>query len=410
MILKCVKKDLLRRMKSPMGSLIMMSIPVILSGIIGLTFGGGPSQFPVIHVLVEDHDNGIVSGLLKGAFNQGELAELIVLESVTTNGRVQIDKGNASALLIIPENFSRDVINQVPTTLTLVKNPSEQIAPQIVFDVIDTFALVFAEVAGVFSNPLAMIMAAVQNTDVLSDSLMSDLSIDIKHTFEQVSEYIFPPAIKIEEVSIGTGKPRMNIFAYFFPGMLILGMLFVAEICWRDLLIERDQGTMDRLLGNGVPVRSLLLSKGLSGMIFSFVSFAILIVAGRWIFDIHWGGFWAITALLAVLCYACMGLLAGIYGFVRTQQQGGAVSAVVIMLMSLLGGSLFPISGLPEIVQMIGRFTVNYWGVEGFNTLILHGGGLNQLGYPLLILACYGTAGLILGIAGMQYHLNKGNH
>jgi len=192
--------------------------------------------------------------------------------------------------------------------------------------------------------------------------------------------------------------------------MLIMGMLFVSEICWRDLLMERDQGTLDRMLGNGVSVASVLLSKALSGILFCFVSFAILIVAGRWIFGIHWGGFWAVSILLAGLCYACMGLLAGVYGFVRTQQQGGAISAVIIMMMSLLGGSLFPISGLPQIVRVIGRFTVNYWGVEGFNVLILHGGGLTELGFPLLMLVCYGTGGLILGIAGMRHHLNKGNH
>jgi len=193
MIVKMVRKDLLRRVKSPLGSLVMMSIPLILSGIIGLAFGGGgSSRFPTIHVLVEDHDKGIISGLLKGAFNQGDLAELIALEPVLDDGRIRINKGKASALLIIPEDFSRDVLNRVPTNLTLVTNPSEQIAPQIVFDVFDTIVLGLSEIAGVFSNPFALIMTAVQNTEQLSDALISDLSIDIKHTFEHHVQ-IFSP-------------------------------------------------------------------------------------------------------------------------------------------------------------------------------------------------------------------------
>jgi len=40
-------------------------------------------------------------------------------------------------------------------------------------------------------------------------------------------------------------------------------------------------------------------------------------------------------------------------------------SSIIILVMSSIGGSMIPIFVMPEIMQKIAVFTVNYWGVQG---------------------------------------------
>jgi len=50
----------------------------------------------------------------------------------------------------------------------------------------------------------------------------------------------------------------------------------------------------------------------------------------------------------------------------RTRAQLGALSTLLIMIMSSVGGSMFPRYLMPEAVQKAGLFTINAWAIDGF--------------------------------------------
>jgi ABC-2 type transport system permease protein len=56
-------------------------------------------------------------------------------------------------------------------------------------------------------------------------------------------------------------------------------------------------------------------------------------------------------------------LLAGIC---HTRGQLGAVSTLLILIMSSLGGSMFPRFLMPPAMQKAGLFTINAWAIDGF--------------------------------------------
>jgi ABC-2 type transport system permease protein len=50
----------------------------------------------------------------------------------------------------------------------------------------------------------------------------------------------------------------------------------------------------------------------------------------------------------------------------HTRAQLGAVSTLVILIMSSIGGSMFPRFLMPESMQKAGLFTINAWAIDGF--------------------------------------------
>ena len=86
------------------------------------------------------------------------------------------------------------------------------------------------------------------------------------------------------------------------------------------------------------------------------------------------------------------------YAFIRTERQAGAVISSVIIVMSLLGGSMLPVEQFPAPVQILSKFTVNHWGLQAFLK--------SQSGEPLQsilpILGGMTLAGVLLSLISAQ--------
>jgi ABC-2 type transport system permease protein len=50
----------------------------------------------------------------------------------------------------------------------------------------------------------------------------------------------------------------------------------------------------------------------------------------------------------------------------HTRAQLGALSTLVILIMSSVGGSMFPRFLMPESMQKAGLLTINAWAIDGF--------------------------------------------
>jgi len=50
----------------------------------------------------------------------------------------------------------------------------------------------------------------------------------------------------------------------------------------------------------------------------------------------------------------------------QTRAQLGALSTLLILTMSAVGGSMFPRFLMPESMQKAGLWTINAWAIDGF--------------------------------------------
>jgi ABC-2 type transport system permease protein len=140
------------------------------------------------------------------------------------------------------------------------------------------------------------------------------------------------------------------------------------------------------------------------------------LLAGKWVSFIllgsmqvcvmfHWGwlmfglelwshlpGFFAMT-LVTASAAAAFGLLLG--ALCRTRGQLAGISTTVILLMSALGGSMFPRFLMSEDLQRIGLFTFNAWALDGYQKVFWRDAPVWALWPQLLVLSMLSVVFLV---------------
>ena len=86
----------------------------------------------------------------------------------------------------------------------------------------------------------------------------------------------------------------------------------------------------------------------------------LLVVLGAVIFSIHWGNIVILMLTIFCLNFLIAGFISIFYSFIKTERQAGAVLSSVIIVMSLLGGSMVSVTQFPPLFQKISKITVKY--------------------------------------------------
>jgi ABC-2 type transport system permease protein len=125
------------------------------------------------------------------------------------------------------------------------------------------------------------------------------------------------------------------------------------------------------------------------------------------LFGIHWGN----PVLVAVVITACAlsmtGLLALIYSLARTREQANVMSSIILLVLAMVGGSMFPYESLPGFLQAVGQLTPNRWGVLALRA-VAGSKPLVELAKPLLGLVSLGALGSGLAFVLFRRHLAHG--
>lgn len=370
----CIAKDLRRIRRDPLGLLLSLSIPLVVAFLMRLAFGGGgAAATPTAHLLVADHDESLVSGFLVGAMNQGPLADLIAVETVTEEtGRARMAKGDASALLIIPERFGDTLLQNEPTVLRLITNPAQTILPGIVEEALSLMvdaAFYLQQIAG---EPMRAFAAGPPaGANAFADSTLIANTLAINRTVERIVPYVSPPVLALETpASDEPAEPGLNLGALFLPGMLLMGLLFVGQGLSDDFWKEKGEGTLRRAAVTPGGLFALLVGKTLAAACVLGLASLVGLLAAVFLFDVPvfrpvLG--WAWLALSGTALF----LLFTLIQFFATSARGGNVLTTVILFPAIMvGGSFFPFEAMPEWLAAIGRLTPNGWVLVQFKAIL----------------------------------------
>jgi len=128
-------KDLRRALRNPVPYLVQLCVPMVITALLGLVFGGQSEDGGLgrIRFAVVDEDNSPLTGFLRGAFNQDQAAKhLEPVFLARAEALRQVTNNALSAALIIPAHFTRDYLLRTnAVALDLVKNPAQAFHPAI---------------------------------------------------------------------------------------------------------------------------------------------------------------------------------------------------------------------------------------------------------------------------------------
>lgn len=165
---------------------------------------------------------------------------------------------------------------------------------------------------------------------------------------------------------LGEGKEN-PLVAFYAAGLGVMFLLFTAAGAGGALIEERESGTLDRLLSTRVTMGQLLAGKLFYLASLGFVQITVMFVWGWALFGLelpgHFLGFFLMAVPTALVSSAFGLVLAAIS---KTRKQLVAMSNLVILSISALGGSMFPRFLMPEALQKASLVMFNAWSLEGF--------------------------------------------
>jgi ABC-2 type transport system permease protein len=172
-------------------------------------------------------------------------------------------------------------------------------------------------------------------------------------------------AVEVRDV-LGEKKKNPSA-AVFAAGLGVMFLLFSAAGAGGALIEEVESGTLDRVLSTRVTMTQLLLGKMLYLTTVAVAQLTVMFAWGELFFGLelhqHIPGFF-VMAVVTALAASAFGLV--LAALSRTRMQLVALSNLTILVMSALGGSMFPRVLLSESVQKIGLITLNAWAIDGF--------------------------------------------
>jgi ABC-2 type transport system permease protein len=189
----------------------------------------------------------------------------------------------------------------------------------------------------------------------------------------------------VEEI-IATGetlKAFPSTMQQNIPAWTIFGMFFIVVPLGGSLIRERQSGTLARLLAMPVSPFTILSGKIIAYVIICLIQFFLILVLGKTLLPLlgtpvlHMGP--SISGI--ILITLCSALAACGYGILigtlaRTYEQASMFGAVSVVIAAALGGIMVPVYVMPKLMQNISLFSPLSWGLTGYITLFVRGGGL----------------------------------
>jgi ABC-2 type transport system permease protein len=149
-------------------------------------------------------------------------------------------------------------------------------------------------------------------------------------------------------------------------GTSVFMLLFSVAGIGGSLLDEKQEGMLKKLLCSPIPPDYILFGKLVFANIISIIQLIVMFIYAWLVFGldiIH--HLPSLILMIFAIAFACTGLGVVLASFAKTRQQVQGFSSIIILVMSGIGGSMIPIFVMPEIMQKIAVFTVNYWGIQG---------------------------------------------
>lgn len=165
--------------------------------------------------------------------------------------------------------------------------------------------------------------------------------------------------------------PEMNYLEYFFPGTVVLIILFTAIFSTISIIEDRKEGFLQSVIVAPVPRASIALGKIMGGTLLSLIQALILLILTPFI-GIHIGplSFIIIFALLFLISFGLTGLGFLIAWKMESTQGFHAIMNLFLIPLWLLSGALFPPAGAAGWLRAVMMVNPVTYGVEGLRAIL----------------------------------------
>src|SRR6202789_555789 len=373
-------------------------LPIGFFTIFAIIFGSMHDTVPRVNTIIVDHDNSEVSkSLINALLHEDSLrvsthpeaskAQPSPPDYTAQSAEAAVQAGDVSVALIIPQGWGANPVsfggssqNQNTPKIQLLNDSSDAIAPQVVSGMLQKAAMTslpatMAEMGQKYTEKYVGTLTPAQQkqwNDNLAylKKLQQDRTQNAAsstNTNTSNSSSGFNGIIGVQTRSVVGESQNKPMISYYAAAVGVMFLLFTASNSAGALLDEADSGTLDRVLSSRIGMTTLLAGKLTYNTLLAFTQLAAMFVFGWAVFHLdlwtHIPGF-LVMGLSTAFAIAAFGML--LASLAKPRAQLGAISTLLILTMSSIGGSMFPRYLMSDAMQKAGQFTLNSWAIDGF--------------------------------------------
>ncbi|MAN78292.1 MAG: mannose-1-phosphate guanyltransferase [Rhizobiales bacterium] len=363
--LAVLTKEFIQMRRDRVTFAMMIGLPIMQLLLFGFVINSDARHMPT---LIEVNDDGPLVRAVISGMRMSEYFDIQGSVSGAENGEQALREGSASFVVVIPDNFERDVVRGLRPELLVVADASDPAAIGGAVGAMD--GIVKVAMTETFAGPLAGVAPAPA-----------------------------PFGVAVHRLYNPEGSTTTNIV----PGLLaiILSMTLVMMTAIA-IVKETERGTMEMLIATPARPMEVMLGKILPYVLVGYVQTVVFLLAGFTVFDVPFEGAWRAFFIgfnLFIIVNLALGFL--ISALVRSQMQAMQLSMFTILPSVLLSGFLFPFAAMPGWAQVLSNVVPTTHFLRVVRGVMLKGGDISDVAGELWALVALLI--VISAIAMMRY-------
>ncbi|KKI87373.1 transporter [Shouchella clausii] len=365
-----VRKEFIQIKKDPASLAIALVLPVLLLVLLGYAMNDDVES---VHLSILDQSQTAESReLIDRLTSQGDFTIMSYEHNVSMLEHL-LDKGDIHAGLIIPADYSKELATDTAVVQFLIDGSDPTYAQEALFR----------------SESLLLNYAHTVQAEQLIRSGTEVPNSPLKHETQ-----VFY-------------NPFMDSMEFNIPALIGLIMQEVTLILTAFALVrEKEQGTIEQLIVTPIRPAELIIGKLVPYTIIGTLSFAFVLLAGVFWFDVAIAGDPFLLVLLSLL-FLVATLAMGIFisTIAKNQLQAMYMSFAVILPSVILSGFVFPRESMPMLIQLLGGLIPLTYFLEILRGIFLKANSLQLLWPQSFVLLGFTVLLSIATIAKFKKHL-----
>lgn len=336
-------KEFIQMRRDRLTFAMMIVLPIVQLMLFGFAINSDPRNLPT---LIEMGDNGPITRAVIAGMQNSTYFDFKGPIGGAAAGEEALRRGDTNFVVVIPQNFERDVVRGLQPIILVAADASDPSAA-----------------GGAVAALGSILQVAIEQT--LTGPLAS-------------KPLTPPPFSAIVHLEYNPeGKTSTNIVPGLLAIILSMTMVMITAVA---IVKETERGTMEMLIATPVRPLEVMLGKILPYVFVGYVQTTVFLIAARLVFAVPFDGSFLAFFIgfnLFVVVNLALGFL--ISTAARNQMQAMQLSFFTILPSILLSGFLFPFAGMPGWAQFIGEGVPATHFLRVVRKVMLKGGDVSDV-------------------------------
>lgn len=353
-------------------------LPIIVSAIVGSPFLLSEEESIILPIALVDHDQGKYSDDILDILEDIDELEITEMED-REKALALVGEGEVLAMVYIPEDFTARVEAYESTEVTVVIDPAQAQYSTMITTIMEEVTepvLIQGEIRYGTQSVMDDLIGSEDDPNAKTASTAQTEGV-INTRMEEIRDN---PRVEVRKENLKDAVALVpnNVFSMFLPGFTVLFAFFLVPTLAKQLINEKDEGTLRRLIAAPLSRSSIIGGKVWSHMTIVILQVALVFGFANIVFNMPLGesplGLMLVTLGLAFAATALGMMLAAL---AKSRRQAESIGLMIIFGIGALGGC-FQLSPMPlyrteGFLGSISKFTPQAQALEGYRQLLIEG-------------------------------------